>query len=304
MRIRMKLALQFGVALILGFCAKAAFADVPASDQNASPLTPEKIYLRSVRAMDDAPQPAFVTFREDVDGRNFTLRCTSDGISVSSHHGDVRASYDVAFRTSDGSAVSQPIGVANAKPCPATLLAPVGDDLFSVVAPQASPSPSAATTAAAQDSPMGPSIIGAVHAYSPRYYHVTLAGLEQLGGHDVYHLKLTAYRDPATHPLTDLYVDPKTFLMREARGEVSGHYLVASGRVAGVIDFDRVGAYWLVEHEHFEIAANAVFVHTRMTVSVDGSNFATPSELPNIVFPKPASIASPKPTPPPARTGP
>jgi hypothetical protein len=96
--------------------------------------------------------------------------------------GDVKARFDVAFRSSDGSAVSQPIGDANAKPCPATLLAPVGDDLFSVVVPQASPSPSTATTAAAQDSPMGPSIIGAVHAYSSRYYHVTLADLEQLAG--------------------------------------------------------------------------------------------------------------------------
>jgi len=74
----------------------------------------------------------------------------------------------------------------------------------------------------------------------------------------VHHLTLTAYRDPATHPLTDLYLDPKTFLMREARGEVSGHDIVASGRLAGVIDFDRVGAYWLVAHEHFQIAANAV----------------------------------------------
>ena len=110
----------------------------------------------------------------------------------------------------------------------------------------------------------------------------------------MYHLKLKAYRDPDTHPLTDLYVDQNTFLVREARGEVSGHYFLASGRVAGVVDFDRVGPYWLVEHEHFDVAANALLVHARLTATVDGSNFATPDELPNVAFPTPQAIASPK----------
>jgi len=109
----------------------------------------------------------------------------------------------------------------------------------------------------------------------------------------VYHLKLRAYRDPNTHPLTDLYVDPETFLVREACGEVSGHYVLASGRVAGVIDFDRVGSYWLVEREHFEIAANALLVHARMTATIEGS-IATPSEIPGVVFPTPRPTASPK----------
>jgi hypothetical protein len=133
-----------------------------------------------------------------------------------------------------------------------------------------------------------------VRVVAVRFYHIELAGLEKLGGHDVYHLKLTAYREPDTHPLRDLYVDSKTFLVREARGEVSARYVIASGRVAGVLDFDRVGAYWMVEHEHFDLAANAVFVHTRMTVTIDGSNFATPNELPNVAFPTPKPIAKPK----------
>jgi hypothetical protein len=108
---------------------------------------------------------------------------------------------------------------------------------------------------------------------------------------------LTAYRDPDTHPLTDLFIDRATFLVREARGEVSGHYVIASGRVAGVVDFDRVGNYWLVEHEHFEIAANALLIHARMIATIDGSNFATPAELPGIVFPTPRPAATPKPRP-------
>lgn len=69
------------------------------------------------------------------------------------------------------------------------------------------------------------------------------------------------------------------------------------GRLAGIVDFDRVGAYWLVEHEHFDVTANALFVHAHMTGTIDGSHFETPNELPGIVFPTPRPTASPKATP-------
>jgi hypothetical protein len=301
MEISMQGAVRVGVigaiAFVLGFVASAAMADGQPPAQDDSPLTPEKIYLRAIRAMKDAPQPTFITFRENVAGRNVTLQCTSDGMQVNLHHGDVTAVYDVWFRTSDGSAISQPLGVASAKPCPSALLAPAGDAISSLGVPQASPSPGTAPTTAAADSQIGPPIIAAVHVDGARYYHIDLAGREQLAGNDVYHLKLRAYRDPDTHPLTDLYVDPETFLVREARGEVSGHYFIASGRLAGVVDFDRVGVYWLVEHEHFDVAANALLVHARMTATIDGSNFATPNELPGIVFPTPQPTVAPKATP-------
>ncbi len=285
------------LAFVLGSFGTMASADVRPPARVPPPLTPESIYLRAIRAMKDAPEPPFVTFRENVVGRNFTLQCTSDGISVNLHHGDVAAAYDVWFRTSDGSALSQPVGAASDKPCPDTLLAPAGGAISSLGVPQASPSPGAAPTTAPADSHIGPPIIDAVHVDGARYYHIDLAGIERLGANDVYHLKLRAYRDPETHPLTDLYVDPETFLVREARGEVSGHYVVASGRLAGIVDFDRVGAYWLVEHEHFDVTANALFVHAHMTGTIDGSHFETPNELPGIVFPTPRPTASPKATP-------
>jgi hypothetical protein len=285
------------LAFVLSFFTAAAFGDEPSPGQGSLPLTPEKIYLRSVRAMKDAPRPAFVTFRETVVGRNFALRCTKDGLLVSLHHGDVKAAYDVWFRTSDGSALSEPVNAANAKSCPGALLAPVGDALSSLGVSQPSPAPQAAPTTKPAGSPFGPPIIGAVRVESARYYHIDLVGLEKLGANDVYHLKLRAYREPDAHPLTDLYVDIATFLVREARIEVSGHYVVASGRLSGVIDFDRVGAYWLAEREHFDIAANALLVHARMTATVEGSNFATPDELPGIAFPARPPNAPPRSTP-------
>jgi hypothetical protein len=150
-----------------------------------------------------------------------------------------------------------------------------------------------ASPSAAADSTLGPPIIGAVRVDGARYYHIDLVGRERLGANDVYHLKLRAFRDPDTHPLTDLDIDPETFLVREARGEASGHYVIASARLAGVVDFDRVGGYWLVDHEHFDIAANALLVHARLTATIDGSNFTTPAELPGIDFPTPGASMKP-----------
>ena len=216
---------------------------------------------------------------------------------MSLRHGDVKAAYNVWFRTSDGSALSEPVNVANAKPCPGALLAPVGDAISSLGVPQAPPAPQTEPTAKPAESPIGLPIIGAVRVDSARYYHIDLVGLEQLDAKDVYHLRLTAYRDPHTHPLTDLYVDRATFLVREARAEVSGRYVVGSGRLVGVVDFDRVGPYWLAERERFDIAANALLVHARITATIDGSNFATPDELPGIVFPTRPPTAAPKATP-------
>ena len=279
-------------ALLLSSLATGAFS----ADQSALPidtsLTPAKIYLQSIHAMKAQPLPTYVTFRENVVGRNMSIQCTHDGIEATLHHGDVTAPFDVWFRTSDGTAVSRPIGDANAKSCPATLLVPTGAAVASMGIPQPSSSPGTAPEATQPASSIGPPLIAAVHAEAARYYDIELVGIERLGTSDAYHLKLRALRDRDTHPLTDLFIDPETFLVREARGEVSGHYVVASGRLAGVVDFDRVGAYWLVEREHFDMAANALFVHARMTVTIDASNIATPSELPGIVFPAPRPAVS------------
>jgi len=287
-------SVTYALAFFLGSLGTAAFAAEQPAELGAGALTPEQIYVRSVRAMKAEPQPPFVTFRESVVGRNFRVACVKAGIDVTLHHGDASAAFDVWFRTSDGSALSRPVDTPSASPCPATLLVPLGSAVSSLGIPQPGQSPAAAPATAPPDSAIGPPIIGAVHVDAARYYHIDLAGMERLGASDAYHLKLRALRDPQTHPLTDLFIDPQTFLVREARGEVSGHYVLASGRLAGIVDFNRFGGYWLVEREHFDIAANALFVHARMTITLDGSNFATPSELPGIAFPTPQPTASPK----------
>ncbi len=260
MSVRFRNLASGAVASAALLVALRAYADAPPAPDGRSALGPEAIYLRAVHAMKSAPVPPYVTFREHILGRNITLSCTSDGMNIGLRHGDVTATYDVYFRTRDGSAISKAVAnpSATASPCPSALLQPAGAGLSAMGVPEATASPA---TDAASASTFGPPIIAAVRVDGALFYHIELVGRERLGDNDVYHLKLTAYRDPDTHPLTDLYVDPETFLVREARGEVSGHYVVASGRFAGIVDFGRVGDYWLVEHEHFDVAANALFVH-------------------------------------------
>lgn len=280
---------------VLGIFAASAIAEESPPTQTTPGLTPQQMYLRSVRAMKDVPQPAFVTFRENVTGRNIIVKCTNKDMAISAHHGDFKASYDVTYRSSDGRAMSEPVGQDNATSCPAAILDPLGAAAISAFgSPRVSPSPGSAPTSAPSDALQ---TIGAVRAESSRFYHIAFVGREQHDEHDVYHLKLRAFRDPNEHPLTDLYIDCETFLVRESRGEAAAHYVVASGRASGIVDFDRVGPYWLVKHESFAIAANALLVHVNMTISIDGSNFRTPSTLPGVVFPEPQSKLPPNPTP-------
>ncbi len=287
-----------GAALVFTAALFATSSFGAKANGDVATLTPEGIYLRAFRAMKALPQPPYVAFRESVSGRNFRLACTSDGMSLVLHHGDTSGTYDVWFRTSDGSAVSKEVGIPSASPCPGALLVPAGSEITSWGAPQPSPSPSPAPDATSGFS--GPATIGAVRVDTARYYHVELAGIENLNGNDVYHLKLTAIRDPDEHPLTDLYVDPQTFLVREARGAASAHLFIASGRFAGVVDFDRVGNYWLLEHERFDAAATALLVHAHLNAAIDATDVTTPNQLPGIPFPTPQPTATPKSRPSPA----
>ncbi len=265
----------------------------PEATSTAPPiLTPDAIYLRSVAAMKAAPIPAYVAFRETVSGRNFRMACTKDGMSLTLHHGDSSGTFHVYVRTSDGSAISQNIADAKAPICSGALLIPAGSEISALGAPQATAS---AQPHDASSDLNGPKIIGSVRVNSVRDYHIDLVGHETLDANDVYHLHLRAYRNPEMHPLTDLFVDQTTFLVREVRGEASAHAIVGSGRVAGIVDFDRVGDFWLIKREHFEAAANALLVHARMSADIEASNMSTPSDLPGITFPtvRPSPSAAP-----------
>jgi len=264
----------------------AALAQTPAASLAPEPapgvLSPEQLYLRAMKAMKAEAVPPFVQFREEVAARNLRLACDEHSATLTLKHGDWQNSASVSYRSKDGVAVS--VDRATGKRCGFALLYPAGGGLNSL---------DGATPKPAESQPPDPSqdgglkLVGAVRAESARFYRISLVGVETIDGHPSNHLHLDAYRDPNEHPLTDLWIDLDSYLVRRARGEVAAHFLVGSGRFEGTLTFDRIGGFWIVHDEDFSAAANAMFVHARTRLTAHGSEFSFPEDLPG-VFPSPS----------------
>jgi hypothetical protein len=266
------------VALASGGAVGSMGADTVASE---APLRPEDIYLRAMRAMRALPQPKYVIFRADYWARNAIVTCGADGLDLSIRHGDFFSTYRVWYRVADETSVT--VDPKSHSRCDDSLIVPAGTEIDALG--QGTPTPAASPTGTA-----GPSetrIIATVRVESVHFYRVALAGFESIDGHDAYHLVLQAYRNPLEHPLTDVWVDTSSWLIRRVRAEVSLHLVIASAHGVFVGSFNRYGTYWMLDNEHIEIAGNATFVHLRSTLNARASDFSFPEQLPDGVFPSP-----------------
>jgi hypothetical protein len=278
-------------ALALGSAAPAQIAPssppATAASAAAPALTPEQMYLRSMKVMKSEAVPPFVQFHETVQMRNLRIACDEKDATLAIKHGDTEFASLVSFRSEDGEAVS--VDQTTGKRCRFTILYPAGSALNTLDTVKPSPGATATPDATAQSD--GLKLVGAVRVESAASYKITLAGTEMVDGHQTYHLALKAYRDPLSHPLTDLWIDPDTYLVRQARGEASAHFVVGSGRFEGTLTYDRIGGYWIVHSEDFSAAGNALLIHVRTHLAASGTDFTFPDDLPGI-FPTP----SPTPT--------
>ena len=93
-----------------------------------------------------------------------------------------------------------------------------------------------------------PPIISHEPVVGDRYYSVKLAGVEDYHGKPVYHLLLKPIRDERAHPWKELWVDTTTFDVWKAHAHASGSKGVAQGTLDAVVEFERVGNYWLVSN--------------------------------------------------------
>jgi len=280
-------AFSFAVcSLAIAFAAGSGPTRAFASDSSAAAPRAEDIYLRAMRAMRAQPQPNYVIFRADYWARNAAVRCTADdGLDISLHHGDSFSAFRVWYRVADGRSVT--VDPKTRARCDDGLIEPAGAQVEALG--QGTPAPTATASSTGRSS--GPPLIGTVRVEAVHFYRVTLAGIETIDGHPAYHLELHAYRNPFDHPLTDLWVDTSSLLIRRLQAEVSVHLLIASARGSFVASFERSGPYWLLDNEHIEFAANATLVHVRSTINVRASEFAFPTDLPG-VFPSPKPSAS------------
>jgi hypothetical protein len=277
------------IAALAGWSDLSSPPPAPApKGTQAVPLTGEAVYLRAIHTMRAMPGPKYVIFRESVRTRNLTLSCSHGEADMGLRHGDASADYRVWLRVHDGEDVE--VDLATGQRCDgASLMDPVesGTSKEDMFGPRPSPTPG-------QDTLAGPRLIAAVRTESARFYRITLAGTETFEGHPVYRLVLHAYRDPTDHPLTGLLVDTQSWLVRQASGEMSIHFVVASGWGGGYITFDEAGPYWVVRDEHVDVAANALLFHVRVALDAHASEFSFPDDLPASVFPSPRPTATAK----------
>jgi hypothetical protein len=86
-------------------------------------------------------------------------------------------------------------------------------------------------------------------------YATSLVDEEALDGAAVYHLHLIA-QDPAAHPLSDLFIDEQTFLVRRAVADFKDTSVTdVTGAVT--LNFDRSDGYWLVTSGEVDATVHA-----------------------------------------------
>ena len=239
----------------------------------------------------DAHRPAYAVYQLDYTGHNLVLTPeTAKGKTtwnMDLHHANDRHTYQVWYRTHDDKALTQDRATHYAYRGEA-LLAPVAANVLESPSPSPSASPSASS---APDTPGGATteVLGSVSVEASRFYDITLVGVENRSGHDVYHLHLHARKDIPEHPLTDLYIDTATYLVRAAHAEVTLRGVIFALGVAVDVAYEPVGTYWLLDDLHVHGNGYALFYHANMDCTMTLHDFTLPATLPDSYFIIPAT---------------
>jgi hypothetical protein len=110
-------------------------------------------------------------------------------------------------------------------------------------------------------------------------YTMKDAGVADVNGTPVYHLRLTAVGDAASHPLTDVFVDEQSYLLRRAVAAFSDNTVTSvTGTVT--LTFDPVGGYWLITSGEVDATVHAYFKNVSGSATFAASNFEFPTQSP------------------------
>jgi hypothetical protein len=239
----------------------------------ASGLGGEAIYNHALAVLRAARQPPYVVYRVDYRGHNAFVRCDGGITKVSFDLGDQTASFRVAYRASDGRAVS--INLQSNHRCGGTpLMTPSGGDLAALV--RSTPPPAEAPSLDRS----APRTIGDVRVASVLYYRVLSVQDEDLDGHPCHHLKLQAYSNPDVYPLTDLWVDAGSFAIRRVGGDFADRYSGAPARTVATGSFEAVGEYWLLDRERIVFTAATRPHPIAATLDAEARDFTFPENTP------------------------
>ena len=263
---------------MLAATAVAATAPAPAPTPTSTPTPNAVAILKAANAAArNNADPPYIVY---------------DMHEVFVHHGK-QFSYDyhVWYRTSDGKGLMQN-AVADRRghheqrfgyPFPSS---PDANFLL-----YATPAPTLAPPVVVMPSPQAhgatlPPVIGVQAITANPYYSVSFGGLEDYEGHPTYHLLLAALPavDQRTHPWKDLWVDTRTYEVWKAHANASGSKGPASGSIDATVQFEPVGAYWLVSQATGDGEVHFGFVSDSGHYEYYFSGFDFPNTLPDWYF--------------------
>jgi hypothetical protein len=104
-------------------------------------------------------------------------------------------------------------------------------------------------------------------------YTLSLVGVENLNGVAVYHLHLIA-ADPVAHPLTDVFADEGSLLVRRALANFKDASITS---VTGTLtlNFGPVGSFWLITSGEADATVHAYFETVSGSATFAASNIVT-----------------------------
>ena len=251
------------------------------------------VYSQAIAAMRSVSMPRYIVYRVTTvhAGMSLTFR-----VKPSTHQ------FIAAFPSFDGSTLTTSAYVRYDTASAAGMLYQGSKDILAMVpfpvAPEvralvhegidAAPTPAPAVTACptpgASASPgadsQGIAMIVTVKAFSSTHYNLENVGLEQIGGQPAYHLKMTAIDgDTGTYPLTDIFVDQTTHLVRRVvlGGGQRGFFQGGGG--SGTFDFSQIGKYWLVTHLSIEIGGHMLVFSKHASLEYTLDDFQFPDSI-------------------------
>jgi hypothetical protein len=152
------------------------------------------------------------------------------------------------------------------------------------VAPENGTAPKAGSESGASMQPdiSGLRTIASVVAVAQLPYTAHLVGIENVEGHQAYHVTLAASNDPRTHNLRDLWIDTQTYDLLKAH--FTGTYAPTlddvPSKTEATVYFREVLGCWVVTRAIWTyLASDALF-----TFDVQNDEIALPATLPDWLF--------------------
>jgi len=261
---------------LLSFVLLSSASIVPAAAASPAPATPsaapaaetpEALYLRALTRLRELPRPSAARYRVRFEARNARLICTDGRTVIDFGGGNDRRDERVDISIAGGRATRT--DVATGETCAGVpLLSPDGGDIAALVATSAHVSPEI------QTAPLP--VLGAVRVESVLYYRIAGAETETIDGAPAEHLTLRAIADPASHPLTDLWIDPESALVRRVRGAFTDAYGGVTASIIATGAFALSGPYWVQTSEHVAFDAPTEPRATAATLDAVATDYEFP----------------------------